>query len=94
VLKHLAPKVGAKTEDILIAGDEFGPIAGFEGSDFRMVTKEAKGATFLSVGREPAGVPPEVIHTGGGPAYFQHVLERQIEMLGGRNIKGRGSYGD
>jgi hypothetical protein len=94
VLKDLAPKIGAKTEDILIAGDEFGPIGGFEGSDFRMVTPEAKGATFLSVGREPAGVPPEVIHAGGGPPYFQRVLEGQIEMLGSQDIKGRECYGD
>jgi len=80
VLKYLAPKVGAKTEDILIAGDEFGPIAGFEGSDFRMVTREAKGATFVSVGPEPSGVPPEVIHVGGGPACFKRILELQVEM--------------
>jgi len=80
VLKYLGPKVRAKTEDILIAGDEFGPIAGFEGSDFRMVTPEAKGATFVSVGPEPSGVPPEVIHVGGGPARFKRILESQIEI--------------
>ncbi|HKF54223.1 MAG TPA: hypothetical protein VKJ45_02220, partial [Blastocatellia bacterium] len=52
----------------------------FEGSDFRMVTPEAKGATFVSVGPEPSGVPPEVIHVGGGPARFKRILESQIEM--------------
>jgi hypothetical protein len=82
MLKDLAPKVGAKTGDILIAGDEFGPIAGFEGSDFRMVTPAAKGATFVSVGPEPSGVPLEVIHVGGGPACFKSILESQIEVHG------------
>ena len=80
VFGHLAPKVEAKAGDILIAGDEFGPIGGFEGSDFRMVTPEATGSTFVSVGPEPAGVPPEVIHIGGGPATFERLLEDQIEI--------------
>lgn len=80
VLQHLAPQVGAHPEDVLFAGDEFGPIAGFEGSDFRMVIPEAKGSVFVSVGPEPAGVPPEVLHIGGGPAKFERLLESQIEL--------------
>ena len=80
VLHHLAPEVAARSEDILLAGDEFGPIAGFEGSDFRMVIPEAKGSLFVSVGPEPAGVPPEVIHIRGGPAAFEQLLEEQIEI--------------
>jgi hypothetical protein len=81
VLKYLAPQVGAGPQDVMIAGDEFGPIAGFEGSDFRMVTPEAKGSVFVSVGPEPAGVPREVLHIGGGPAGFERLLERQIELI-------------
>jgi len=84
VLQHLAPKVGARPGDILFAGDEFGPIAGFEGSDFRMVTPEAKGSVFVSVGPEPAGVPGEVIHMGGGPANFERLLNQQIEVHRGQ----------
>src|SRR5262245_39454132 len=84
VLGRLAPKTGARAEDILTAGDEFGPIAGFEGSDFRMVTPEAKGSVFVSVGPEPAGVPGEVLHIGGGPANFQRLLEGQIVLHRGQ----------
>jgi hydroxymethylpyrimidine pyrophosphatase-like HAD family hydrolase len=85
VLGHLAQQVEARPEDILLAGDEFGPIAGFEGSDFRMVIPEAKGSVFVSVGPEPAGVPPEVLHIGGGPARFERLLEEQIDLHAARH---------
>ncbi|HEY8459327.1 MAG TPA: hypothetical protein VIM99_03050, partial [Blastocatellia bacterium] len=67
VATALAPRIGARADDILIVGDEFGPIAGFEGSDFKMAIPELKGAVFASVGPEPNGVPRGVIHLGGGP---------------------------
>lgn len=62
-------------EEILIAGDEFGPIAGFEGSDARLLIPEIEGAMIVSVGPEPEGVPEGVIHLGGGPPLFNHLLE-------------------
>jgi hypothetical protein len=76
----LAPRVGARAADVLIAGDEFGPVAGFEGSDFKMVTEAMGESIFVSVGREPNGVPPGVIHVGGGPARFLELLDRQIAL--------------
>jgi hypothetical protein len=80
VMNELAPKVGATTSDVLFIGDEFGPIAGFAGSDFKMVTGAAGRAIFVSVGREPNGVPQGVIHLGGGPAQFLELIDRQIAL--------------
>src|SRR5581483_3182827 len=34
-------------------------------------------AVFISVGPEPGGVPPGVIHIGGGPARFREILADQ-----------------
>lgn len=78
VVRRLAPLRAIQVSEILIAGDEFGPIAGFEGSDYRMVTRLAGGATIVSVGREPNGVPAGVIHAGGGPAELLRILRGQI----------------
>ena len=80
LVRRLAPVRAILPEEILIAGDEFGPIAGFEGSDYRMVTRLAAGATMLSVGREPNGVPPGVLRLGGGPAEFLRVLRGQMPL--------------
>lgn len=80
MMRDLADRQGIPPEDTLIVGDEFGPIAGFEGSDFKMFVPEAKGAVFVSVGREPNGVPEGVVHVGGGPARFGEILEAQIEL--------------
>jgi kojibiose phosphorylase len=74
VLRDLAPAMGIPTEAILVGGDEFGPLAGFLGSDSQMRLPEAVGATFVSVGREPNGVPDGVLHLGGGPAGFKALL--------------------
>lgn len=74
VMRALARPNGVRPEDVLIAGDEFGPIAGVPGSDAKMLTPEADGATVVSVGVEPGGVPPGVIHLGGGPSRFRQLL--------------------
>ncbi len=76
VFERVAAPVGIEAADVLLLGDELGPIAGFEGSDHRMLAApEAAGATVISVGPEPAGVPPPVIHLGGGPARFCELIE-------------------
>lgn len=80
VMEELVTKLHISPGDVLIAGDELGPIAGFEGSDHKMVTPSAKGAVFVSVGKEPGGTPPEVIHLGGGPVRFLRLLDEQIEL--------------
>lgn len=80
IVGSLAAERGVATSDILIMGDEFGPLAGLEGSDALMLVAGAKGATFASVGKEPNGVPEGVIALGGGPEEFRKVLEAQCQL--------------
>jgi trehalose/maltose hydrolase-like predicted phosphorylase len=63
---------------VLIGGDEFGPIGGVTGSDAMMLVPAATRARVVSVGVEPGGVPPGVIHLGGGPERFLSILDDQI----------------
>jgi trehalose/maltose hydrolase-like predicted phosphorylase len=86
VLRRVAAPLSIEARDILVAGDELGPVAGFEGSDHRMLAAPgALGAVVVSVGPEPAGVPPPVIHLGGGPERFCEVIAAQlaIDAVGG-----------
>jgi trehalose/maltose hydrolase-like predicted phosphorylase len=80
LLGNLVDPRGIPRADILIGGDEFGPVAGFPGSDSRMMVPEASGAVFASVGPEPGGVPYPVIHLGGGPARFRELIAAQAAM--------------
>ena len=63
---------GGSIDELMIVGDEFGPIGGAEGSDAKTAIS---GAAVYSVGPEPARVPDGVEHLGDGPARF-------IELLG------------
>ena len=80
VMRELVGEAGIATRDVLIGGDEFGPIGGFQGSDYKMYGPVTTGAVFFSVGPEPNGAPEGVIHLGGGPACFRELMARQIEM--------------
>lgn len=80
VLHELAHPRGILPEEILIGGDEFGAIAGFPGSDSRMLVAESAGAIFVSVGPEPGGVPAGVLHMGGGPRQFRELLAAQAAL--------------
>ncbi len=79
VVENIARPNGIDPKDILIGGDEFGPLGEVTGSDYRMVVPEAAGATYFSVGREPNGVTEPVIFVGGGPDRFRDVLQAQAE---------------
>lgn len=70
---------GIAMRDVLVAGDEFGTIAGFPGSDDRL-RAGADEAPVVSVGKEPTGVPAGVIHLGGGPARFRALLAEQVRL--------------
>jgi kojibiose phosphorylase len=83
VMERLARERGVPAEEVLIGGDEFGAPAGIEGSDHKMMTRRARGAVVVSVGPEPEGVPPGVIHLGGGPARFRALLAAQAALLEG-----------
>ncbi len=81
LIRSVAHPLAIAAEDMLILGDEFGPIGGFEGSDHKMVEpKEAAGALVVSVGPEPGGTPEGVIHLGGGPACFGRLMEQQLSL--------------
>ncbi|HEX8034275.1 MAG TPA: glycosyl hydrolase family 65 protein [Ktedonobacterales bacterium] len=74
----LAPE-GIPFRDVLIVGDEFDTLAGVSGSDTRMWA-DADGASVASVGSEPEGTPPNVIHLGGGPPRFRQLLTLQTAL--------------
>jgi kojibiose phosphorylase len=80
ILHELAEPRGILPGEILVGGDEFGPIAGFPGSDSRMLIAESAGATFVSVGPEPGGVPAGVLPLGGGPRRFRELLAAQAAL--------------
>lgn len=81
VLDEVARPLRIAAEDILVLGDEFGPIAGFEGSDHRMLSVPGlRGAVVVSVGPEPGGAPAGVLHLGGGPDRFREVIAQQLDL--------------
>ncbi len=80
VMRRLAPARAILPAEVLLAGDEFGPIAGFEGSDTAWSRAWPRAQRIVSVGREPNGVPPGVVHVGGGPAAFVKLLEAQADL--------------
>ncbi len=69
---------GIVPADVLIAGDELGPIGDLPGSDSFMLVPESAGAVTFSVGVEPNGVPNGVVHLSGGPQVFLSVLDDQL----------------
>jgi hypothetical protein len=76
----LLAALGVAASDVLVAGDEMGPLGGSPGSDSLMLAGEGRHATAVSVGVEPEGVPANVIALGGGPARFLELLRQQIEL--------------
>ena len=70
---------GIGPAQVLVAGDEFGSLGGLPGSDSFLLPPEAARATAVSVGREPTGLPKEVIALPGGPESFVALLEDQLE---------------
>ena len=68
-------RTGIAPSQVLIAGDELGPLGGLAGSDPSLLVD---GATAISVAVEPNGVPAGVVKLGGGPEMFAAVLEDQL----------------
>ena len=71
---------GVAPEQVLIVGDELGPLGGLPGSDSRVLIEAAAGATVASVGVEPEGIPRGVVAFGGGPVAFGRLLDRQLAL--------------
>src|SRR5665647_2279231 len=78
VLKALIHDRGRRPQDMIVLGDEFGPIGSSEGSDYLTLIPELRRSTFVSVGVEPNGAPPRVLHVGGGPEEFLRILHDQL----------------
>src|SRR6266540_2078611 len=70
---------GIAPSQVLVAGDEFGPLGGLPGSDSFLLSTEATRAVAVSVGREPTGVPRGVVELDGGPEAFLALLRDQLE---------------
>jgi trehalose/maltose hydrolase-like predicted phosphorylase len=79
-------RLGVAPGQVLVAGDEFGPLGGLPGSDSYLQPVEAREATAFSVGREPTGAPPGVLALPGGPATFAAVLEDQLRRRRAREL--------
>jgi trehalose/maltose hydrolase-like predicted phosphorylase len=77
-IMHWLWQRGIAPNQVLIAGDELGPLGGLPGSDSWLLVGEGQRATSVSVGVEPGGVPAGVVWLGGGPEAFAAVLEDQI----------------
>ncbi len=71
---------GVWPEQVLIVGDELGPLGGLPGSDSLLLTGCTDGASVASVGVEPEGLPAGVTRLGGGPERFLELLERQLRL--------------
>lgn len=80
IINEIARKRNIANKEILVLGDEFGPIAGFEGSDFLMHMPDIPGIRYVSVGKEPNGVPQGVHYVGGGPDCFAVLMEEQVKI--------------
>ncbi len=80
VTRGLVTSRGRRPQDLLVLGDTFGPAADRQGTDAAMLIPELRHAIYVSVGPEPNGVPPQVLHAGGGPVAFLDILHDQLAM--------------
>jgi hypothetical protein len=78
VLRELILDRGRRPQDLIVLGDDYGASGGVEGSDYLTLIPELRRSTFVSVGAEPNGVPPRVLHVGGGPDEFLRILHDQL----------------
>jgi len=80
ILENIAEPNNIADSEILVLGDEFGSISGFEGSDFKMIIKNRKNITYVSVGKEPNNAPEGVMHISGGPECFLKIMQLQANL--------------
>ena len=78
LIERVAKTSAIGASEILILGDEFGPIGGVEGSDHKLLIPAVRDSLCISVGSEPCGVPAGVAHLGGGADTFAAILEAQM----------------
>ena len=80
VLRGLVLGRNRRPQDLLVLGDTFGAVADGQGTDSAMLIPELRRTVYVSVGAEPAGAPPQVLHHGGGPIAFLDILHDQLAM--------------
>ncbi|HET8651777.1 MAG TPA: glycosyl hydrolase family 65 protein [Gaiellaceae bacterium] len=85
IVEHLRRR-GIAPGQVLIAGDEFGPLGGLIGSDSYLLVEEAERATAISVGVEPTGVPGRVLSVPGGPEAYLALLADQRDRRRRRDV--------
>ncbi len=69
---------GIAPGDVLVAGDEFGPLGGVPGSDSLILVPESRGSSAVTVGAEPFGAPVGLLSLPGGPDRIVELLEDQL----------------
>jgi len=69
---------GIAPEQVLIAGNQLGPIGGLPGSDSLLLVDDRTGSALVPVGVEPGGIPTSVVSLGGGSESFAALLSDQI----------------
>lgn len=79
---------GISPDLVLVGGDEVGPLGRMPGSDSLVLVPESAGATVVSVGVEPTGVPQGVLHLPGGPDVFLSILEDQLARRQAAEVPG------
>lgn len=75
--KELLAPERISPNDVLIVGFQFGSLAGLPGDDDAL-RPPLRGATAVSVGPEPTGVPESVLPLDGGPPRFYDLLAEQV----------------
>lgn len=79
---------GIAPDLVLVVGESVGPSARMPGRDSLMLVPESAGATVVSVGVEPTGVPPGVLHLPGGPEAFVSILGDQLARRTAAEVPG------
>ena len=85
----LLASLGVPAEQVLVCGDEMGPLGGEPGSDSLMLAGDGARAVAISVGVEPEGVPAGIMRLGGGPARFLELLRARSRPSASRGRRAR-----
>ena len=80
VTRHLLADRDRDPSDLIVISAEFAAAGAVEGRDAPMLVPDLEDSLFVSVGAEPAGVPPRIVHLGGGPSRLLELLDAQIDV--------------
>jgi trehalose/maltose hydrolase-like predicted phosphorylase len=69
---------GIGPRQVLVVGDEFGPLGTVDGSDVKLRVNQVQGATAVSIEDQLDVTPASVVKFGGGSAALVALLEDQI----------------